>query len=162
MTFLSFCSTNSLLLASSAASRFMNQSLQGFQPPDAVTCWDPSQSRFLSASNGDDEFVGEVSTVSADKVRLLARSVFRDLKSTGYSQNNITAFAEEILSCVSQKHGGERLRPSGIVDSYPALHNLAKSVFRELKTTGHNLSDIVAFATEIFSRISADIREGRL
>lgn len=39
-----------------------------------------------------------------------------------------------------------------------ALHILAKSVFRELKSTGHSRSDIVAFATEMLSLVSSDIR----
>lgn len=41
-----------------------------------------------------------------------------------------------------------------------ALRILAKSVFRELKTTGYSRSDIVAFATEMLSLVSTDIREG--
>ena len=41
-----------------------------------------------------------------------------------------------------------------------ALRILAKSVFRELKSTGHSRSDIVAFATEMLSLVSTDIREG--
>ncbi|HJL19651.1 MAG TPA: hypothetical protein RMH99_28570 [Sandaracinaceae bacterium LLY-WYZ-13_1] len=40
-----------------------------------------------------------------------------------------------------------------------ALRILAKSVFRELKTTGYSRSDIVAFATEMLSLVSSDIRE---
>jgi hypothetical protein len=40
-----------------------------------------------------------------------------------------------------------------------ALRILAKSVFRELKTTGYSRSDIVAFATEMLSLVSTDIRE---
>ncbi len=40
-----------------------------------------------------------------------------------------------------------------------ALRILAKSVFRELKTTGHSRSDIVAFATEMLSLVSSDIRD---
>ncbi len=39
-----------------------------------------------------------------------------------------------------------------------ALRILAKSVFRELKTTGYTRSDIVAFATEMLSLVSSDIR----
>jgi hypothetical protein len=41
-----------------------------------------------------------------------------------------------------------------------ALRILAKSVFRELKTTGYSRSDIVAFATEMLSLVSTDLREG--
>ena len=41
-----------------------------------------------------------------------------------------------------------------------ALRILAKSVFRELKTTGYSRSDIVAFATEMLSLVSSDIRNG--
>ncbi len=41
-----------------------------------------------------------------------------------------------------------------------ALRILAKSVFRELKSTGYSRSDIVAFATEMLSLVSTDIREG--
>ena len=40
-----------------------------------------------------------------------------------------------------------------------ALRILAKSVFRELKTTGYSRSDIVSFATEMLSLVSSDIRE---
>lgn len=39
-----------------------------------------------------------------------------------------------------------------------ALRILAKSVFRELKTTGYSRSDIVAFATEMLSLVSSDLR----
>lgn len=39
-----------------------------------------------------------------------------------------------------------------------ALRILATSVFRELKTTGYTRSDIVAFATEMLSLVSSDIR----
>jgi hypothetical protein len=39
-----------------------------------------------------------------------------------------------------------------------ALRILAKSVFRELKSSGHSRSDIVAFATEMLSLVSSDIR----
>ncbi|HEY8429237.1 MAG TPA: hypothetical protein VIL20_12710 [Sandaracinaceae bacterium] len=39
-----------------------------------------------------------------------------------------------------------------------ALRILAKSVFRELKTSGYSRSDIVAFATEMLSLVSSDIR----
>ncbi len=41
-----------------------------------------------------------------------------------------------------------------------ALRIIAKSVFRELKTTGYSRSDIVAFATEMLSLVSTDIRQG--
>ena len=40
-----------------------------------------------------------------------------------------------------------------------ALRILAKSVFRELKTTGYTRSDIVAFATEMLSLVSSDLRD---
>jgi hypothetical protein len=40
-----------------------------------------------------------------------------------------------------------------------ALRILAKSVFRELKSSGYSRSDIVAFATEILSLVSSDLRE---
>lgn len=39
-----------------------------------------------------------------------------------------------------------------------ALRILAKSVFRELKSTGYSRSDIVAFATEMLSLVSSDLR----
>ena len=39
-----------------------------------------------------------------------------------------------------------------------ALRILAKSVFRELKTSGYSRSDIVAFATEMLSLVSTDLR----
>jgi len=44
-------------------------------------------------------------------------------------------------------------------DESRAVRILAKSVFRELKTAGHSRSDIVAFATEMLSLVSSDIRE---
>jgi len=44
-------------------------------------------------------------------------------------------------------------------DEDRAVRILAKSVFRELKTNGHSRSDIVAFATEMLSLVSSDIRE---
>lgn len=40
-----------------------------------------------------------------------------------------------------------------------ALQILAKSVFRELKGSGYDRSDIVAFATEMLSLVSTDIRQ---
>jgi hypothetical protein len=40
-----------------------------------------------------------------------------------------------------------------------ALRILAKSVFRELKSSGYSRSDIVAFATEMLSLVSTDLRE---
>lgn len=43
-----------------------------------------------------------------------------------------------------------------------ALRILAKSVFRELKTTGYTRSDIVSFATEMLSLVSSDFREETL
>jgi hypothetical protein len=38
------------------------------------------------------------------------------------------------------------------------LRILAKSVFRELRSTGHSRSDIVAFATEMLSLVSSELR----
>ncbi|MGE0789336.1 MAG: hypothetical protein AB7S26_26920 [Sandaracinaceae bacterium] len=40
-----------------------------------------------------------------------------------------------------------------------ALRILAKSVFRELKGSGYDRSDIVAFATEMLSLVSSDMRD---
>jgi hypothetical protein len=40
-----------------------------------------------------------------------------------------------------------------------ALRILAKSVFRELKSSGYSRSDIVAFATEMLSLVSSDLRD---
>lgn len=46
------------------------------------------------------------------------------------------------------------------VPSQPrALRILAKSTFRELKSSGYSRSDILAFATEVLSLVSTDIRE---
>lgn len=42
--------------------------------------------------------------------------------------------------------------------SQRALRILAKSVFRELKSSGYKRSDIVAFATEVLSLVSTDMR----
>lgn len=39
-----------------------------------------------------------------------------------------------------------------------ALRIVAKSVFRELKTSGYSRSDIVAFATEMLSLVSTDLQ----
>ena len=44
-------------------------------------------------------------------------------------------------------NGNRESRPSGVPGDARALRILAKSVFRELKTTGYTRSDIVAFAT---------------
>ncbi len=52
-------------------------------------------------------------------------------------------------------------QPTSTATAEPrALRILAKSVFRELKGSGYNRSDIVAFATEMLSLVSTDIREG--
>ncbi|AKF06846.1 hypothetical protein DB32_003995 [Sandaracinus amylolyticus] len=40
-----------------------------------------------------------------------------------------------------------------------ALRILAKSVFRELKSSGYSRSDIVAFATEMLALVTTDLRE---
>jgi hypothetical protein len=40
-----------------------------------------------------------------------------------------------------------------------ALRILAKSVFRELKSSGYSRSEILAFATEMLSLVSSDLRE---
>lgn len=47
----------------------------------------------------------------------------------------------------------------GLQDDPRALRILAKSVFRELKTSGYSRSDIVAFATEMLSLVSSELRE---
>lgn len=41
-----------------------------------------------------------------------------------------------------------------------ALRILAKSVFRELRSSGYSRSDMVAFATEMLALVSSDLREG--
>lgn len=41
-----------------------------------------------------------------------------------------------------------------------ALRILAKSVFRELKSSGYSRSDMVAFATEMLSLVSSELRDG--
>lgn len=49
---------------------------------------------------------------------------------------------------------------SANVPSQPrALRILAKSTFRELKSSGYSRSEILAFATEMLSLVSTDIRE---
>ena len=40
-----------------------------------------------------------------------------------------------------------------------ALRILAKSTFRELKSSGYTRTDILAFATEVLSLVSTDLRE---
>lgn len=40
-----------------------------------------------------------------------------------------------------------------------ALRILAKSVFRELKSSGYNRSEILAFATEMLSLVTTDLRD---
>ena len=40
-----------------------------------------------------------------------------------------------------------------------ALRILAKSVFRELKSSGYSRSDMLAFATEMLSLVSSDLRD---
>lgn len=51
--------------------------------------------------------------------------------------------------------------PSEVVQaSQPrALRILAKSTFRELKSSGYTRTDILAFATEVLSLVSTDLRE---
>lgn len=55
--------------------------------------------------------------------------------------------SQPIASAVTQQQGPR------------ALRILAKSVFRELKSSGYSRSDIVAFATEMLSLVSTDLRE---
>lgn len=40
-----------------------------------------------------------------------------------------------------------------------ALRILAKSVFRELKSSGYTRSEVLAFATEMLSLVSSDLRD---
>lgn len=40
-----------------------------------------------------------------------------------------------------------------------ALRILAKSVFRELKSSGYNPSEILAFANEMLSLVTTDLRD---
>lgn len=40
-----------------------------------------------------------------------------------------------------------------------ALRILAKSTFRELKSSGYSRSEILAFATEMLALVSSDLRE---
>jgi hypothetical protein len=40
-----------------------------------------------------------------------------------------------------------------------ALRILAKSVFRELKSSGYSRSEILSFATEMLSLVTSDLRE---
>ena len=40
-----------------------------------------------------------------------------------------------------------------------ALRILAKSVFRELKSSGYNRSEILSFATEMLSLVTTDLRD---
>jgi hypothetical protein len=42
-----------------------------------------------------------------------------------------------------------------------ALRILAKSTFRELKSSGYSRSEILAFATEMLSLVSSDLRDGQ-
>lgn len=49
---------------------------------------------------------------------------------------------------------------SRVAETQPrALRILAKSTFRELKSSGYSRSDILAFATEVLSLVSTDLRE---
>jgi hypothetical protein len=49
-------------------------------------------------------------------------------------------------------------QPSTTAAEPRALRIFAKSVFRDLKRTGYSRSDIVAFATEMLSLVSSDLR----
>ena len=40
-----------------------------------------------------------------------------------------------------------------------ALRILAKSTFRELKSSGYNRSEILSFATEMLSLVTSDLRD---
>ncbi len=44
-------------------------------------------------------------------------------------------------------------------ESSRALRILAKSVFRELKSSGYTRSDMVSFTTELLSLVTSDIRD---
>jgi hypothetical protein len=46
-----------------------------------------------------------------------------------------------------------------VVGQPRALRILAKSTFRELKSSGYSRSDILAFATEVLSLVSTDLRD---
>ena len=71
----------------------------------------------------------------------LARSLLK-----GSARRDFVPMNEPSISSVTQQ--GPR-----------ALRILAKSVFRELKSSGYSRSDIVAFATEMLSLVSTDLRE---
>ncbi len=43
-----------------------------------------------------------------------------------------------------------------------ALRILAKSVFRELKSSGYQRTEILAFATEMLSLVGTDLRDSTL
>lgn len=50
--------------------------------------------------------------------------------------------------------------PTTTSSSQPrALRILAKSVFRELKSSGYSRSEILSFATEMLSLVSTDLRD---
>ncbi|MBX3250622.1 MAG: hypothetical protein KF901_25820 [Myxococcales bacterium] len=41
-----------------------------------------------------------------------------------------------------------------------ALRILAKSVYRELKTTGHSRQDIVGFASALLEMVTSELKDG--
>ena len=49
-------------------------------------------------------------------------------------------------------------RPSAI-DEQRALRILAKSVYRELKASGYERSDIVGFTSELLDLVTTDLRD---
>ena len=59
---------------------------------------------------------------------------------------------------MSESRSAESTVPPSTVSQPRALRILAKSTFRELKSSGYSRSDILAFATEMLSLVSTDIR----
>jgi hypothetical protein len=64
-----------------------------------------------------------------------------------------------VLEAVPELEAEKMSEPTEQQSQPRALRILAKSVFRELKSSGYSRSDILAFATEMLSLVSSDIRD---
>lgn len=50
-----------------------------------------------------DEALGDISSVTHDAVRVLAKTLFKELKRMGYGRSEIVSFASELLDLVTEE-----------------------------------------------------------
>ena len=56
-------------------------------------------------------------------------------------------------------NGNRESRPSGVPGDARALRILAKSVYRDLKSSGYSRSDIVHFTNALLELVTTDIKQ---